>query len=142
MSKYHAFGALLKKGDGASPEVFTTIAQCGDLTGPDQKVDTIDTTTHDNADKYKTFIGGLKEGGDIKVPIFFDPTNSTHQGLLTTIDAAVTVNFQIALPMVSPAYKWSFAGLITQLGHTYKVNGAIMADLTIKVSGKPTLATP
>lgn len=134
-----AFGALLKKGDGASPEVFTAIAQIGDITGPDQKVDTIDTTTHNQANKYKAFIGGLMEGGDVKLPVFFDPANATHTGLITTLEAGVLANYQLSLP-VSPAVKWSFAGLITNLGHTYKMNGAVMADLTVKVSGKPTLA--
>jgi hypothetical protein len=142
MGKYHAFGALLKRGDGASPEVFTVIAHIADITGPTPKVDTIDTTTHDNPDKYKTFISGLREGGDVKVPIFFDPADITHSGLIAALEAAGNQNYQITLPMISPAYKWSFAGLITEMGHSYKVNDAIKADLTIKVSGKPTLSTP
>jgi len=139
MAKYAAFGALLKKGDGASPEVFTTIAQVGDITGPSQKADTIETTTHDNANAYRTFIAGLLEGGDIKVPIFFDPANSTHTGLITTLEARVACNFTLVIPS-SPTKTWSFAGVVTDLGHSYKLKDAIMADLSIKVSGKPTLA--
>jgi hypothetical protein len=140
--KHHAFGALLKAGNGASPEVFTTIASIADITGPTPKVDTIDTTTHDNPDKYKTFISGLREGGDVKCPIFFDPADTSHTGLITALEAAATQNYQIQLSMLSPTYKWAFAGLITEMGHTYKVNGAIMADVTIKVSGRPALSTP
>lgn len=134
-----AKGALLKKGDGASPEVFTAVAQIGDITGPEQKVDTIDTTTHNDTSGYKTFIGGLKESGDVKVPIFFDPANSTHTGVMTTLAAGVLVNWKITLP-TSPVTSWSFQGLVTHLGHHYKMKDAIMADLTIKVSGAPTLA--
>lgn len=137
--KQAAFGALLKKGDGASPEVFTTIANLMDISGPAQKVDTIDTTVHNNANAYKTFIGGLMEGGDVKVPIIFDPADATHLGLITTLEARVTANYQLSIP-ATPSVKWSFAGLITGLSHTYKLNGVLMADLDIKVSGKPTLA--
>lgn len=140
MSFTAAFGTLLKKGDGASPEVFTTIAQIGmDISGPGQKADTIDTTCHNQANPYKTFIAGLLEGGDVKLPAFFDPANATHTGLITTFEARQPVNFQLCPPF-SPAVKWTFAGLMTDIGHTYKGKDATMADVTIKVSGKPTLA--
>jgi hypothetical protein len=135
-----AFGTLLKKGDGASPETFTTLAQIGaDLTGPGQKSDTIDTTTHNQTSPYKSFMAGLREGGDVKVPIFFDPSSSTHTGLITTFEAGQPVNWQLCPPF-SPVVKWSFAGLLIDIGHTYKIKDAVMADITIKVSGKPTLA--
>jgi predicted secreted protein len=135
-----AKGTLIKKGDGASPEVFTTVAQIGaDITGPGQKSDTIDTTTHNQSTPYKAFIAGLREGGDIKFPVFFDGNDSTHTGLITTFEAGVPVNWQL-VPPFSPAIKWSFAGLLTDIGHTYKIKDATMADITIKVSGKPTLA--
>ena len=58
-----AFGTLIKKGDGASPEVFTAVAQVQGITGPGQKADTIETTTHNQANAYKTYIAGLMEGG-------------------------------------------------------------------------------
>jgi hypothetical protein len=135
-----AFGTLLKKGDGASPEVFTTIAQLGgDITGPNQAADPIETTTHNQSNAYQTFIAGLIKGGDIKLAVFFDPANSTHTGLITTFEARVPCNFQL-VPPFSPSVKWSFAGVITDIGHTYKIKDATMADVTIKVSGKPTLA--
>lgn len=135
-----AFGTLLKKGDGASPEAFTTLAQIGaDLTGPGQKSDTIDTTTHNQTSPYKSFMAGLREGGDVKVPVFFDANNATHTGLITTFEAGVPVNWQL-VPPFSPTAKWSFAGLLVDIGHTYKIKDAVMADITIRVSGKPTLA--
>jgi predicted secreted protein len=139
MSKYAAFGTLLKAGNGASPEVFTAIAQGQDITGPAQKADTIDVTTHDDTSPYKAFIAGLVEGGDVKMPIVFDPALASHTGLITNFEARVPTNYQLVLP-TSPSVKWSFAGLITDLSHTYKMKDAIMADLTIKVSGRPVLA--
>lgn len=134
-----AFGTLLKKGDGASPEVFTSIAQVGGFSGVNQKADTIDITTHNQANAYKAFTAGLLEGGEVKFPIFFDAANATHSGLVTTFEARVAVNWQL-VPPFSPAAKWSFSGLLIDIGHKYELNGAIMADITIKVSGKPTLA--
>ena len=134
-----AFGTLIKKGDGASPEVFTAVAQVQGITGPGQKADTIETTTHNQANAYKTYIAGLMEGGEIKFNCFFDPANATHLGLITTLEARVPVNWQL-LPPFSPTIKFSFSGLLVDVGHKYELNGATMADITIKVSGKPTLA--
>jgi predicted secreted protein len=135
-----AFGTLLQKETAPGSGVFTTIAQLGhDITGPGQKSDTVDTTTHNQASPYKSFIAGLREGGDIKFPVFFDANDATHTGLIDTFEAGVPVNWKL-VPPFSPAASWSFAGLIIDIGHHYKIKEAVMADITIKVSGKPTLA--
>lgn len=134
-----AIGTLLQKGNGASPEVFTTVATVGNITGPGLKGDTIDVTNHDNTTMYKEFIVGLKEGGDVKFVLYFDPTETTHTGLITTFENRTVSNWKLELP-VSPAQGWSFAGVVTAFDNKFDVNGAIMADVTIKVSGKPTFA--
>jgi hypothetical protein len=51
----------------------------------------------------------------------------------------VAVNWQLIIPS-SPTKTWSFSGVVTDLGHQYKLKEAVMADVTIKVSGKPVLA--
>ena len=144
MALLAALGTLLKTGNGASPEVFTTVSQVGNITGPGVKADTIDVSNHNQANAYKQFIAGLKEGGDVKFVLFFDPSDVTQnqtgaQGLLLLLENRVVTNFQLALP-TSPAVKWSFAGLVVDFANKYDVNGALMADVTIKVSGKPALA--
>ena len=80
MAEYAGIGTLIKRGDGASPEVFTTIAQVGDIDGPKLKAGTYDVTTHDNTlAGYKDFITGLKDGQEIKCKLFFDATAATHK---------------------------------------------------------------
>jgi hypothetical protein len=135
-----AFGTLLEKETAPGSGLYTTIAQIGhDITGPGQKSDTIDTTTHNQTSPYKSFIAGLREGGDIKLPLFFDPNDATHSGLVATFEAGVPVNFRLVPPFVPPV-AWSFAGLVIDIGHTYKIKDAVMAEITIKVSGRPVLA--
>jgi hypothetical protein len=135
-----AFGTLIQKETTPGSGVYTTIAQLGhDITGPGQKSDTIDTTTHNQTSPYKSFISGLREGGDVKFPVFFDPNDATHADLIATFEGGVPINFRLLPPFV-PAVGWSFAGLIIDVGHHYKIKDAVMADITIKVSGRPVLA--
>src|SRR6185312_9756784 len=77
-----AFGTLLQVGAG-SPIVYTSVALVGNITGPGMKADTIDVSNHNQATQYKQFISGMKEGGDVKFELFFDPTDTTHNEFST-----------------------------------------------------------
>jgi Lambda phage tail tube protein, TTP len=135
-----AFGTLLQREISPGSGTFTTVSQIGaDISGPGQKGDTIDTTTHNQATPYKSFMSGLKEGGDVKFPLFFDPSDATHTVIISDFEAGVPVNYKL-VPPFSPAAAWSFAALVVDISHTYKIKDAVMAEVTFKVSGKPTLA--
>ncbi len=146
MAQYAGIGTLLKMGDGASPEVFTTVAQVKDISLGALSAGTYDTTTHDVANFYKTFITGLREGGEVTFKLLFDAGNTTHKdvatGLLGVFNAAAVKNWQL-IPgnYASPVPKWTFSGPITKIGaFTYPVDGLQECDCTIKISGKPALA--
>lgn len=126
-----AIGTLLRR-NGA------TVALVNDIEGPNCKGDTIDVTNHDNVDRYKEFIVGLKEGGDVKAKIWYDPLEGTHTGLFTSFNARALDTWSITPPVAGGA-TWSFTAVMTQLDTKYKVNGAIEADITLKVSGAPDL---
>lgn len=103
------------------------------------KGDTIDVTNHDNPDNYKEFIVGLLEGGDVKVKIFFDPLDTTQTDLITAMNDRTLDTYTI-VPPVSGSPSWSFTAVLTQFDSKFKVNAAMEADLTMKVSGKPVFA--
>lgn len=137
----YGHGTLLQMGDGASPEVFTTIAEVKDIKGPSIKRDTIETTSHDAID-YRTFIGGLADGGEVGFDIQFGPSETTHidtSGLLSKLVGAAlpssATNFQIVLPT---AQVWAISGIVTGFEMSAPVGDLLMASITIKVTGKPT----
>jgi predicted secreted protein len=127
-----AIGTLLKRNG-------TTVALVSDINGPGMKGDTIDVTNHDNPDNYKQFIVGLKEGGDVKAKIYFDPAETTHTDLISAFEARSLDSWAI-VPPVAGVTGWTFTGVLTQFDSKFKVNGPMEADITIKVSGKPTWA--
>ena len=128
-------GSLLKQGDGASPEVFTTVSSVSSISGPSTSAETYDVTSHDTSGGYKSFIAGLMDGGEVTFDVFFNGTETTHIALDTTFQARTVRNW--TLTPNGSTKKWAFSGVITKLDYKYPVNGPQTASCTIKVSGKP-----
>ena len=138
-----AIGTLLKGGNGASPETFTTVAEVLSVSGPSMTAETIDVTNHDSANATREFLTSFKDGGEVSFSINYIPSNATHKnatgGLLDAYVNRTLRNWQLVFP-TSPTTTWSFAGLITAFSPTANIDTQLMADVTIKVSGQPTLA--
>lgn len=147
MAEYAGIGTQLQAGDGASPEAFTTIAQLGDISGPNLTAGVYDTTTHDNTlQGYRDFITGLKDGGEVTAKLFFDANLNSHKdsgsGLMALFNANTIKNYRlIPAGYSSPQPKWSFSALVTKIGpFGYPVDGVQDATVTFKIKGKPVLA--
>jgi predicted secreted protein len=137
----HAIGTLLKMGDGGSPETFTTIAEVLSIRGPSLSSDTIDVTNHDTSNGYREFIMGLQDGGEVTFSINYQPTAPTHNatsGLLKAYDAKTKKNWRLVFPDAGGT-TWNFAGVVRTFSVNAPIDAQLTADVTIKVSGKPTL---
>ncbi len=136
-----AQGTLLKGGDGAETEVFTTIAEVLDISGPGLSMEPVDATSHDS-DGWKEFIAGLKDGGDVSFDIQYIPSNATHKnasgGVLYDFDQRTLRNFQLVFPD-SGSTTWTFAAFVTGFEPQAPVEDKLTASLTLKISGAPTL---
>lgn len=137
-----AQGTLLKIGDGAMSEAFTTIAEVKSIDGPQFDTDDIDVTTHDTSDAFHEYIAGLKEGGELGFAINFVPSHATHSlatGLLGRYmeDGDKRHNFQVVFP---DATTWLIPGYVKSFGINAPVDDVLSADVSIKVSSRPTLA--
>lgn len=136
-----AFGTTIALGDGASPEVFTTIAYVTNIEGPGLSADTIDVTSHGSTDGYRQFVQGLKDAGEVSLELNFDPDAATHVnasgGLAYEYEQGTESNYKITFPDTTV---WTFPGIVTGLSPSAPMDGKLSAAVTIKVSGKPTLA--
>ena len=129
---------LLKKGDAASPEVFTTVADVLAIDWNGKKLDTVDVTSMSSTGNYREFIPTLFDGGELTFGLNYNPTNATHSGLKTDYDARTLRNWQLVLP--SSLGTWSFAGYITEMSLNADLAKQLMQSCKIKVSGLPTFA--
>jgi predicted secreted protein len=140
-SAVFAHGTFLKIGDGGGTEVFTTVAEVNKLKGPMLKLNTIDVTNHSSGG-WKEFIAGLLEAGDVTFTINFQPQQATHSntsGLLRDLRTKVKRNFQLVLPDAGVT-TWAFTALVVGFPVNAPEDGALTVDVTLRISGQPTLA--
>lgn len=137
-----AFGTLLKLGDGAVSENFTTIAELRTLSGPSISADSIDVTTHNTPTPWRRFIAGLLDGGEISFEINFIPTDPTHSysaGILKDVTNRARRNIQLVFPD-SGNTTWVIPVIWTGFEASADPSDVLMASVTAKVSGPPTFA--
>jgi len=137
-----AHGTLLEKGDGATTENFSTIAEVTNIGGPGLALDPLDVTSHSSTNGWREFIGGLLDGGEVSLTVNYVPTESTHDastGLIADMAARTVRNFQLIFPD-SGNTTWSFSALVTSCEPGEPVDGQLTGEVTLKVTGQPTLS--
>lgn len=132
MPKTAAKGTIFNFGEQA-------VGALSSISGVSASANTIDVTTLDNADGYKEFIGGFKDGGEVSLSGYFDYTDLGQKALYAGFESRDITECEIVFP-ASMACKWTFSGVVTAVETGAELDGAISFSCTIKVSGKPTLA--
>jgi len=135
------FGTQFQMGDGGGTEVFTTVAEVRDMTGPGLSMDTSEVTHHQSPGAWKEFVAGLLDAGEVSFDIGYVPTGATHNastGLVRDMKNRTKRNFKVIFPDVG-ATTWAFAGFVTGFEPGEPVNDSLTASVTIKVTGQPTL---
>ena len=129
-----AFGTVLSfSTDGGT--VYNPVANVTEVGVLDVSVDTLETTTHGSAGQWRTFVSGLKDGGELRMSINYDPT--THNEIYSEIGQDDT-KFRVSLPDTGAATV-SFDGVITGWSSSAPMDDLLTAEITIKVSGAPVI---
>ncbi len=129
-------GTTFQSGDGASPEVFTTIAEVLSIGGPELSTEEIDVTNLDSSGGFKETIAGLKDAGSATLELNW--TKSADQvAIRDKLAAGTTDNYKITWSDSPPTIA-DFAGLITAFSMNTEPNAQITASLTVKISGQVT----
>lgn len=126
------YGTLLQKGDGASPENFSTIAEVHDVDGFGFSLEQLEATHMESPNGYKEFVAGLKEGDEITVK--GNLTVDNQSVLKTWADAAVRSNWKIDFPG-SALSTYTFAATPTGLHFGIAVDGILDYELGMKIAG-------
>jgi hypothetical protein len=137
-----SFGTLLKIGDGGGTETFTTIAEVLDINGISLKSSTEDATNHSSPGGFEEKIVTLLSMGPIKFGINFIPTAATHSystGLIKDWFNKTKRNFQLVFPDVAHT-TWGYSAFVTNVDIKGVVKGKLAADVSLDVTGQPTLA--
>lgn len=126
-------GAELGLGDGASPQVYTTIAEvlrCGAIGSTNNEVDVtnLDSTA-------KEFIAGLADGNTVDFDVNWLVGNTEQASLRTSQIAGATIHLQM-LWQTSPNTTAEFAFVLLgfEIGETTP-EAQVMASISGRISG-------
>lgn len=134
MAAVDAFGTVWAiSTDGGT--VYTPVADVVEVGVLDTQVDTIETTTHGSAGQWRTFMGGMKDGGELKMSVNYDP--ALH-GTIWSAMAVDGTKHRVTLTDAGAAVV-DFTGIITGLSLASPYDDKLAADVTIKVSGAPVI---
>lgn len=132
-----ATGTQLKIGDGGGTEVFTTIAEVGDISGPSLTTATEEVPAHDG-NGWMQRIATLKDAGEISFSLWFNNASS-QTALYNDFLSRVKRNFQLVIPTTVPK-TFTFAAFVTSFSFNLPVAGALSADITLTINDQVTMA--
>lgn len=143
MAGIDAFGTQFLRSDmDPVAPVFTVLANVTDISGPSREREEIEVTAHDSPDKYREYVKGLKDGGEVSLTLNYDPEAATHQTLDDDFEEDDLRDYQILiLPGTPEEHTWDFSALITSLEDEFPHDDKMERSVTLKISGKPVLTS-
>lgn len=136
-----AKGTLQQIGNGASPEVFTTITQVRSIAGPTTKATVQDITTHSTAGNWMEKLGTLIDPGDLSFAINYDSADAKHMfasGLWFLMINLTFSHHRTVLP-ASIGYML-YTAMVTQHAFDLPVDNVIRANIQLTINGAITAA--
>lgn len=135
--KYSGYDVLLKVKQGAG---YVTTAQVRDVAGPSLKQDTVQ-VTHRDGNKWREYLGGLRDGGEVQLDVVYDPDLQTHSasaapGFVYLLNNGTLADWQMVFPDTTNTISQFFA-LVTGFEPTAPMEDALTAKITLKISGAP-----
>lgn len=132
MAGLDGFGTALARGNGATPEVFATIADVTNISAPGLARETYDVSSHDSPDGWREHIGGLKDAGEVSLDINYKPAN--HDVLIADLDDDEPRAYKLVFP---DGTEWALQLILTGLEPSAPHDGQLTGTVTFKVNGKP-----
>jgi hypothetical protein len=132
------YSSKFEHGDGGSPEVWTRLAEVVTITPPSLQRNGVDATHMASPQRYREFIPGLKDPGEVSVVLNFIPGNTDQDILFSAFDADIPSNWRITYPN---AEIWKFAAYCTGVTTAVPLDDKMTLTATFKVSGPPEFLT-
>ncbi len=146
----HGHGATLLLG-GTVATNCTAVGNIISIGGPEMSRDSLEISTMESAGKFREFIPGLLDAGEVTMEVNYDGTAAGTanflQGRLTATLVPVPTNPTSQTLVVLRFYdhataasrsNWVCPGLVTGLGHAIPFDDKVTQSVTVKLTGQPT----
>lgn len=135
-----AYGTLLKMGDGAVSETFTTVAEIVDIDLPKLSAGMEDVTNHDSGG-WEESIPTILSGGEPSFKLNWLPTHATQNettGVLAALLNRTKKNWKIVLPGTVKTF--AFSAYVTKFEGSAPTKGKLASTMTLKITGAVTVS--
>lgn len=125
-------GSQFKRGDGATSEVFTALAEVTGISGPGFSRDMIDVTTVDSTNAFREKITGFRDAGQAQLQMNYSAAG--YAILYADFLLDTPVNYQIILKDGST---WEFSAFVTEMPIEAPGDDKVSNNITFEITGEP-----
>ena len=121
----------------------TTIGNIMTISGPNQSKDPIEISTMDSTLKFREFIPGMLDAGEITMEVNYDGVSGATANDLnnflrsTATNLTIAINFGETTAAITNS-RFNGIGMVTALGHAVPFDDKITQPITCKLTGVPT----
>jgi len=133
---FNTQGTLIKRGDGASAEVFTTIGEIKTFNGPSGQAAVLDATHLESTAREKLM--GLPDEGQVTFTMNFIPSNAQQVALYNDRKNRTKRNFKIVFSDIGAA-EMAFSAFVLGFNVVGGVDQLAEASLILEITGPITL---
>jgi len=132
------YGASLAASDGTATTTFGNIIS---ISGPNQERDSVDISTMDSTSKWREFLPGMLNSGELTAELNYD---STAAGTANDLSVALTSGTQTwtisfgESATASNCSSFACVGFMTGLGYAIPFDDKVTQSVSLKFTGAPT----
>lgn len=109
------------------------------INGVEITADTTDVSDLGNTDGYREKLPGFKDAGEVPVSGFLDGEDEGQEECYALLNSSEAADCAIVFPS-KIGKTWSFKAFVTKFSTNADLEDAVAFDMSLTVSGKPTLA--
>lgn len=130
---------LEKSDNQASDGTFAAVGCFKNLTLPSITRESIDVTNLCSEGGFREYIPGLRDGGEVSGTISFVPSAAINQTWLDDVDSGTVQYYKVTFP--DQTTTWEFTAIPLSFVPSADIGAELTAEITMKVTGKPTFTT-
>jgi hypothetical protein len=116
-----------------SPNEYVALAEVTSVSWPNMARDSVDASHMESPNRYREFIPGMVDPGEMSVEFNFIPGNTSHHNLLMELELPETLSRRI----VKGARTFEFRAFLTGLEMSAAVGDKQTGTATFKLTGEP-----
>lgn len=120
--------------DGTDAGNMVLLAGVVSVNGVSPSREVVDATDMASTDRYREFISGLRDGGEVTIGLEFDADGTEYANAISDLNSDAVGYYEIEFPDGS---QWGFSAFLTTPALDTPLDDKMMAELTYKVTGKP-----